>query len=502
MVDPPPGAVAGEPRPGLTIERDGTDPAARRASRGSRSGARWPDVSTLIGTCFALGGFLIGAQRLADNSFFTHLATGRLILESGTIPSADPYSFTAFGEPWVVQSWLVATAYGALERLGGPTAIRVFGGVLGAILMALTWRLTRPARSITMRVVISGLVLLCSVAFLGPRPLLVGLVLMAVVLVIVTEGHDPRWLIPVLWVWTNAHGSFPLALVAIGALAAGAWLDGDRTRTPWKPLLWAGLGTLLAAINPVGPKLLTFPIGLLGKMDVLRNVVEWKSPDFAVGYSRLFLALVCVAILALVRRPSYRAAVPLVVFTAAALLGLRNIPIAALVLVPGMSVGLAGIGRLDGRERGPAVGALTAVAVVIALIVGSNFLATPAFDLSSYPTDGLVWLDQEGGLAVDGRLATEDTVGNVLELLRGPGTRTFFDDRFDMYPKAVTDDYLALHRLDAGWEDALDDRQVERVLWTQASPLASAMRDSDDWRIEYQDATAFVACRRGVAPDC
>lgn len=449
-----------------------------------------------------LGGFLVGSRRLTDNSLFTHLATGRLTLENGSVPTTDPFSFTAAGEPWVVQSWLVSTLYGFVERGFGGAGIRVIGGLLVATTMGLVWRLTRPAVSVAMRAVITGLVLVSGVAFFAPRPLLVGLALMALVLVLVTEERDPRWLVPILWVWTNSHGSFPLALVALGTIAAGRWLDGDRTRDPWRPLLWAVVGTLLAAINPLGPALLAFPVNLLNKMELLSNVVEWKSPDFSVGFSRVFLVQVVVAVLALARRPSYRAAVPLVVFTAAALLGLRNIPLAAVVLVPGMSVGLAGIGRLDGRERGPVPGVLAAVAVVVTLVLVSAQFARPAFDLSAYPTDALVWLDQDGQIGPDRRIATQDTTGNVIELVYGTGARVFFDDRFDMYPRVVADDYLAVHQLKPDWQDALDDHRIERLLWTQSSPLAVAVRDSPDWHIEYQDASAFVACRRGVAPGC
>ena len=464
--------------------------------------SRWPSVAGLLGTLFVLGGFLVGSRRLTDNSLFTHLATGRLTLADGSIPTTDPFSFTAAGDPWVVQSWLVSTLYGFVERGFGGAGIRVVGGLLVATTMGLVWRLTRPAVSVAMRAVITGLVLVSGLAFFAPRPLLVGLVLMGLVLVLVTEDRDPRWLIPIMWVWTNSHGSFPLALVALGTIAVGRWLDGERTREPWLPLGWAVLGTGLAAINPLGPSLLTFPVNLLNKMDLLSNVVEWKSPDFSVGFSRVFLVLLIVAVLALARRPTYRAAIPLVVFAAAALLGLRNIPLAALVLVPGMSLGLAGIGRLDGRERGPVPGVLTAVAVVMTLVILSNQFARPAFDLSSYPTDGLVWLDQNGQIDPERRVATEDTTGNVIELVFGTRARVFFDDRFDMYPQDVADDYLTVHRLKPDWQDALADQGIERLLWTQSSPLAVAVRDSPDWHIEYQDEASFVACRREVAPDC
>ena len=35
----------------------------------------------------ALAGFVIAAGAIADNSFLTHLATGRLILDGGSVPS-------------------------------------------------------------------------------------------------------------------------------------------------------------------------------------------------------------------------------------------------------------------------------------------------------------------------------------------------------------------------------------------------------------------------------
>ena len=33
-------------------------------------------------------------------------------------------------------------------------------------------------------------------------------------------------------------------------------------------------------MNPYGVELVTFPIQLLGRGDILSHIVEWKSPDF------------------------------------------------------------------------------------------------------------------------------------------------------------------------------------------------------------------------------
>ncbi|MGH2684355.1 MAG: hypothetical protein ACRDJP_02680, partial [Actinomycetota bacterium] len=73
-------------------------------------------VVVLVLVVWAIG---IGFFPLFDNSFLTHLATGRMIVDDWAIPRHDPFSFTASGEPWVVQSWLASVLYGAFEELWG-----------------------------------------------------------------------------------------------------------------------------------------------------------------------------------------------------------------------------------------------------------------------------------------------------------------------------------------------------------------------------------------------
>ncbi len=475
-----------------TPVRRGAPP--RRISRG-------PTLAGAIGLVFFVIGCCVGLRPFFDNSFFTHLATGRLIIDSG-IPTQDPYSFTAAGEPWIVQSWLASLLLGAAERAFGILGVRLLAAALVGTLFALAWRLTRPARSLLPRVLLAGMFVAVGAPFLTPRPLLIGLIALALTLIVVLEARDARWLVPIFWVWTNAHGSFPLGLVALGCIAAGAWLEGDRDRRTWYPLGWAALGTVLGAINPIGPKLVAFPIGLLTRMEVLQRVVEWQSPNFSAAYARWFLLLVIVGVVALVRRPSPRQVVPFVVFLAAALLGQRNIPFAAVVFLPGLALGFAGLGHLDGRERGPLPAIVTVAALLAGVVVGSGQLAQPAFDLTSYPTDALSWVAQHGGLGAGQRVATEDTVGNTLELLYGTQAGAFFDDRYDMYPVALSQDYLRLHDGLPGWNEVLDRHDVHTLVWTRGGTVSQLVADAPAWRIVYQDPTTFVACRRGVTPNC
>jgi hypothetical protein len=94
----------------------------------------------LFTAVFALFGWGVGIERLSDNSFFWHLRTGRYILDHG-IPHTDIYSYTAPGVKWVAQSWLAEVLYGGLDRAFGPFGIRVLGGIVGALIGVLAFRL-------------------------------------------------------------------------------------------------------------------------------------------------------------------------------------------------------------------------------------------------------------------------------------------------------------------------------------------------------------------------
>src|SRR5258708_20408861 len=94
---------------------------------------------------------MIGLSGLSDNSFLTHLATGRLIWDTHHIPTTDPYTFTASGRSWVVQSWLASVLYGGIDRLGGSGALLILMGAICAALAMLLWSLTRGAHELIPR---------------------------------------------------------------------------------------------------------------------------------------------------------------------------------------------------------------------------------------------------------------------------------------------------------------------------------------------------------------
>ncbi len=460
--------------------------------------ARGIDLASALGWWMAFLGFLVGSRVIRDNSFLTHLATGDQILSAGSVPSVDPYSFTAGGEAWTVQSWLPSLIYSALHQTAGLWAVRVFTGVLTALIIAGMWRLSAPARSLVPRALLTGAVVTLGAVMWSPRPLLVGLLALCV-LILVQEKHlSPWWLIPTMWVWVNSHGSFPLAFAFMGATAVGAAID-QRGLPRWelRVIGWLTVGTLIGGINPVGPRLLVFPIELLGRSEALKDVAEWASPTFKQPAEWIFLMTIFGLVAAAKLGLEWRRLLPAFGFVVAGLLAVRNINPAMLVIVAGIAPALAALpGSLTGRERGSvptAVGALS-IASVVALV--ALISTAPALSLSRFPVEEVDWLEERGLVAnADVRVVHRDIVGNYLEFRFGEDANVFFDDRYDFFPIELVEDHAELF-FGGDFAGILDRYDADVVLWATDSEFADWLReDNESWTVELDGEDWLVALR-------
>lgn len=451
-------------------------------------------LSALVGIVIVLAGVVIGLHPIGDNSFFTHLATGRIILDTRSVPSHDPYTFTVAGHDWVVQSWLASVLYAAAERVGGLRAVMVSSSITTGVLAWIIWRLTKPARTLIPRLIAAGLAVAVGAGFWVERPLLYGLVAFGVVLLVAEGQLRPVWLVPTMWVWVNTHGSFPLGLVALGSLYLGRRLDREDAALEREAIKWAAIGTLAGAINPIGPRLLLFPLELLSRQGILRYIVEWQAPRFQGLDERFFLLEAMLAIAVLVRRPRWRVALPLVIFLGAALLGARNVVTASLVLVPGLAACLQGLGTLDGSERRLLFRPAAAVMVAGALVLAIAQLDRPMRKIEGhYPVRAIAVAEARGLIGPGHRLVVQDFVGNYLEGLYGPSASVFIDDRYDMFPKSLVVEYADLLGGRPDWRAILSRRRAEAVLWEKDQPLGQLLELSPDWRVVYLDSRWLLA---------
>ena len=57
-----------------------------------------------------------------------------------------------------------------------------------------------------------------------------------------------------------------------------------------------------------------------------------------------------------------------------------------------------------------------------------------------------------------------------------PEQHVFFDDRYDMYPIALTDDYNKMLSLKPGWEQVLDQYRINIIVWPKDGAFVQAPR--------------------------
>ena len=132
--------VPGDASGRRTLSEGRTQTAGTAPSHGRD--LRSPRLESLFIATFVLFGFRLGVRPIGDNSMITHLRTGSTWSRAGH-PPVDPYSFTAPGHGWVVQSWLPEWTYGWAYRLGGFRLVVLEQALLISLLVWLVVRLVR-----------------------------------------------------------------------------------------------------------------------------------------------------------------------------------------------------------------------------------------------------------------------------------------------------------------------------------------------------------------------
>jgi len=380
-------------------------------------------------------------------------AAGRRMLATGAVPRVNGFSFVEPDHAWVMHEWLFGPPYalglGALgPRFFALASAAAFASTGALVLAATVGRARHPAVGCA-----AALVALVLFAHPTARPTWVALVFPAAMALLVFREAFGRGALGVALaielVWTNAHGSFPLGLLLLGAGAWGA--ERDRGRRVGAALAAA----LVTVVNPYGLKLHALVVdyvlaargqGMGDLTPILEYAPLWDARYFTVNSVPATAALAGLVVLAAwaVRREATRARAALVLLLAPlAMVHARYAPMVALVaavaLVPALddAVVCAGLAELAGgpwrvsRTRAGAYG------VVLAAIAALAFAA-----VASRPPDA--WLDPAlGGPSFlrlvsrlpDGANAVTPfrSAGLVLWLASPRGVRVFYDSRNDCY---------------------------------------------------------------------
>src|SRR5258708_3005220 len=230
----------------------------------------------------------MGEILLRDSDTLWQIRIGQWIIEHGTMPTTDAYSFTRFGEPWMLSSWVsevgVGVFYGSQDWAGRVVVTSLAIGATVAIFVYLLDEYIEPARS----VLVVTLAVLMSATHLLARPHMLALPLMVVfvggLMAAADRRSHPSWLLlPVLALWANLHGGFVLGLALIGPIGLEAVWGRDPKRRVALAARWAlfgGAATAACCCTPYGWNTLLGAAKILSLGKLLTLIWEWMPANF------------------------------------------------------------------------------------------------------------------------------------------------------------------------------------------------------------------------------
>jgi hypothetical protein len=460
-------------------------------------------------------------HRLDDPDTWWHLAAGRQIATTGTIPHTDSFSYTAGDAPWMNRQWLFdVTLYETWRLLGdaGP-ALAAGAGFVAAFgcLLALARR-ELPDWAAALAV---GVAALAAVERFTVRPEAATFLFFAAYCLLLARPVGWRRvavLVGLQVVWANTHALSILGLLPVGAALAAAVVGRRPDRAP---LAVATIGLALAeAATPYGLPGALFPLRLLSDISGTRRIsytiVEHRPTLASLGMLSpaalwALAALVVAAAVAVVPAVRRRLVAPLLVAAGAVGLGLlarRNVALVGFGVVPLVAIVAGpGVRRLGARTHavaGVLVGAclLTLTASVVHGGFYERAHLSRAFGLGSsevlFPRAAVRYLLRTAPGAC---LFNDDLMGGLVTWESDGKMRVFFDGRLQLYPRAIY----------AAYQDVLDDPGrfpalaarwgFDAVLLNHPSPgrleLAARIARLPGWRIAYLDAGGIVLLADG-----
>jgi hypothetical protein len=261
-------------------------PKARAAARAG-GGEPPPDsnglrlLDGLLLAAFLALTFLLGAFPLKDTDIWWHLRTGDLIRQTGTIPAADPYTFTVEGKPWIDLHWVFQVAVSLVYERGGLPALTIAKCVVTcvAVLLLVTARRRDWPVWAVLAAWLPALLVLGGRMYVRPETLtLLYLSVFLAVLVRIDRVPALALVLPLVQVaWVNTQGLFVLGPIVFGAalvdaaLRRGAFAAG---RARW----WRTVG--IAAVL-TGLACLVNPYGLTGALYPLQLARTMSNPVFS-----------------------------------------------------------------------------------------------------------------------------------------------------------------------------------------------------------------------------
>lgn len=439
----------------------------------------------------ALAGFALAVLApglLNDGDTYWHIRAGEWMIAQASVLRADPFSYTAAGAPWHTQEWL-AEIFMALGWRSGWTGIHILFAAAAGLTAGVTAYFVRKRVDFTPALLAVVLGMACITGSLLARPHMLALPLLAIWTAGLAGAREKNkapscWLIAMMPLWANLHGSFAFGLALAGALAVEAVLEDRKTALGWGIFLLGATVSCLA--TPFGIAGLLFPFKL-SAMQGIGHIGEWQASDFS-HVSPFAIALLTTLFVlgsGKLKVPAIRLAVLLGLVWLALSHGRHQMllgVVAPILLAP--SLGKAWPTK---NESGKPAWAALAAAGFAALVLIRVALPVVRSDDPVSPVTALAHVP---------RFVRETPVLNDYSFggyLIWNGVKPFIDSRADLYGDIFLQNYAAITAPD---KDALAATLVfYHVRWTifaADAPVVKLLDATPGWHRFYTDKLAVV----------
>jgi hypothetical protein len=444
---------------------------------------------------FAVAAFSPGLLNDADT--YWHIRAGEWMLAHHTVLRADVFSYTAANAPWHTQEWL-AEIIMALAWRAGWTGIHLLFAFAAAVTAGVVGHFVRKRVDLVPALLVVVLGLACIAGSLLARPHMLALPLLAIWTAGLAGARDRKqapkwWLIAVMPLWANLHGSFAFGLALAAALGVEAVIESrGKAAVAWG--IFVAAATASCLLTPFGLDTLLFPLRL-SALHGLGHIGEWQASDFShvSAFEIALLAGLGAFALGRIRVTPVRLLILLGIVWLA-LTHARHQMLFGVTAPLLLATPLAGAWPAKDRKGNALLAPLAALGFVLLITarlmwpaVRGDDPVTPAAALAHVP-----------------RFVRETPVMNDYAFggfLIWNGIRPFIDSRADLYGDIFLDNYADIIQPD---KDALAaSLAYYHVRWTIFSahaPVVKLLDATPGWHRFYSDQLAVVHVREDAHP--
>jgi hypothetical protein len=476
---------------------------------------------------------------LGDADTGWHIRNGEFILATRSVPHTDLFSYTRAGQPWYAWEWLYDAVIAAIHHVAGLNGVVLFTAAVIAATFALLFHFVlRRSDSFAAALSLTLLAAAAAQIHMLARPHILSwlfTLLWVEALYRFEEGKASvlLWLPPLMLLWVNMHGGFIMGLALLALFGcAHIWnylaspSVGNRKQIVQLALVFCAC-LAVTLLTPYGYQLHEHVYQYLSNSFLMNTINEFMSPNFHLPGYGYFESFILLSVLGTVLAHDRVTAADLLLILFSIHAGLyaaRNIPISAIIMSMSMGPLLAGMlspgtgqrpyprwlgsvldsvrdisegmATMEKRFRGHGLAVFVLVASTAIALNGGRVLSAQVtsahFNDKEFPVKATEFI---AGKGIHDRLFNTDVWSGYLIYKLYPTTKLYFDDRHDFYGEAFIKEYQKATTGTWQWREPLEKYQVKWVLVASDSPLSSVLKESKDWRAEYDDGLAIVFAR-------